>query len=244
MLSLEAKNIIDSYLCLPIGVGCVTPYFNNRRTKVRAGLRPLIGKGSPREIADEAEIIALRSKVDIKSLDTSTLKKFLVDKGLGIDCSGFAYHVLDAESKARKAKPLKSYLTFRLSPLRRLFARLRTAEQVSVGVLASDANSSLIRLVDVQPGDIVTLLNPEYNHVLVIESVERKKSETILSYVHSYAWPDEGVYGHGVRRGTLRLTDENLLHGVWTENGHTVDFQKIRTIERAEIRRLKAFQKR
>lgn len=236
MLSPEANKIIESYLHLPIGAGAVTPYFNNRRTKIRRGLRALIGKGSPREIVEEAEIIALREKVDVKTLDTDVLKKFLVDKGIGIDCSGFAYHVLDAESHARNGKSLKSYLTFRLNPLRRLLARLRTAEQVSVNVLADNTNSTPINAKDVRVGDIITLLNPLYNHVLVIESV----NGNLLNYIHSYAWPDEGVYGHGVRRGTLTLSNNDLMKGVWLENGRSVNFQKIRTVEKAEIRRLKA----
>lgn len=240
MLTPEAQKVIESYLHLPIGAGAVTPYFNNRRTKIRAGLRALIGKGSPQEIADEAEIIALREKADIKGLDSVVLKKFLVDKGLGIDCSGFAYHTLDAESHARNSKPLRSYLTFRLNPIRRLLARLRTAEQVSVAVLADDTNSVAVGTKDVEAGDIITLMNPLYNHVLVIESVKGN----MINYVHSYAWPDEGVYGHGVRRGTLTLSNSDLMKGVWLENGRAVDFQKIRTIEKAEVRRLRAFQKR
>lgn len=240
MLTSEAQKVIEAYLHLSIGAGCVTPYFNNRRTKIRGGLRALIGKGSPEEIVEEIEIIALREKVPVQTLDTAMLKKFLVDKGIGIDCSGFAYHVLDAESRVRNGKPLRSYLTFRLNPLRRLIARLRTAEQVSVAVLADDANSVSIDIRDAEAGDIITLMNPLYNHVLVIESVRGN----MLNYVHSYAWPDEGVYGHGVRRGTLTLSNNDLTKGVWLENGRAVDFQKIRTIEKAEIRRLKAFQKR
>ena len=243
-LSKEAHGVIESYLRLPIGAGAVTPYFNNRRAKIRAGLRALIGKGSPKEIADEARIIALREKVDVKSLDSATLKRFLVDKGLGIDCSGFAYHVLDAESRVRNSKPLKSYLALKLSPLRSLLARLRTAEQVSVAVLARDDNSSPVRAKDAQPGDIVTLLNPEYNHVLVIESSEKTDKNIVLRYVHSYAWPHEGVYGHGVRRGTITLAGDDIMRGIWDESGTPVDFEKIRHIERAEIRRLRAFQKR
>jgi hypothetical protein len=241
MLSPEANKVIDSYLHLPLGCGPVTPYFNNRRAKIRGGLRALIGKGSPEEIVEEAEIIALRNKVDIKSLDTVTLKKFLVDKGLGIDCSGFAFHVLNAESLARNGKRLGAYLTARTTLLRQFIARLREAENVSVAHLASDANSSAIRYDEARPGDIITLLNPEYNHVLVIESADRTGSTVTLHYIHSYAWPEEGVYGHGVRRGTLSLSNGDIMKGVWVENGGTVDFQKIRPIDRAEIRRLKAF---
>lgn len=237
MLTPEAQKVIESYLRLPIGAGCVTPYFNNRRAKVRGGLRALVGKGSPQEIVEEAEIIALREKVPVKTLDTTMLKKFLVDKGIGIDCSGFAYHILDAESRARNSKPLKAYLSFKLNFLRRLLARLRTAEQVSVSVLTDGANSAPVDIRDAEAGDIITLMNPLYNHVLVIESVKGN----MINYVHSYAWPDEGVYGHGVRRGTLTLSNNDLMKGVWLENGRAVDFQKIRPIEKAEIRRLRAF---
>lgn len=241
MLTKEATKTIESYLNLPLGTGVTTPYFNNRRTKIRAGLRALIGKGSPEEIVDEAHIIALRKKIDVNSMTKEDLSRFLVDHHIGIDCSGLAYHILDAECREKTGAPLRKYLRFSLSPLRRLVLPLRTAEQVSVTVLSENENSYPVSQKEARPGDIIVLLSDDYNHVLVVENVEHKNNITILHYVHSFAWRDEGRYGHGVRRGTLKISDENLLGGEWLENNHLVSFQNIRQIKTAQIRRLKAF---
>ncbi|PJE73865.1 MAG: hypothetical protein COV01_03425 [Candidatus Taylorbacteria bacterium CG10_big_fil_rev_8_21_14_0_10_41_48] len=241
MLSPEAQKTIESYINLPIGAGCVTPYFNNRRKKIRGGLRALIGKGSPKEIVEEAEIVALREKADLKNLDSVTLKKFLVDKNLGIDCSGFAFHVLNAESLAVNGKRLGAYLTSQKGFLRRFISRFREAENISVSHLVSEENSTVVNIQNAQSGDIITLLNSEYNHVVIIESVEHNDANTTLHYIHSYAWPEDGVYGHGIHRGTLTLSNENIMRGTWIEDGHVVNFEKKRPVEKAELRRLKAF---
>ena len=51
-LSASALKIINDYLHLPIpGHDVVCPYYNNRRANLRAGLRALIGKGNPEDIA-------------------------------------------------------------------------------------------------------------------------------------------------------------------------------------------------
>ncbi len=243
MLSPESQSVIASYLRLPIGVGCVTPYFNNRRAKIRAGLRALIGKGSPREIVEEAEIIALRQKVSLTTLDEATLKRFLVDVGLGIDCSGLAYHILDAESRARTGSSLSRHLSLRVGFFRRLIARLRPAEQVSVRVLAHDANSLPVKASDARPGDILTLMSTEYDHVLLIEHVTRHGSTTTIGYIHAFAWPTDGVYGHGVRRGTIEISGDDLPKARFEENGITVNFAQGRSIEHMAVRRLRVFQK-
>jgi hypothetical protein len=144
MLSPQAEAVINDYLTLPFPnrqVAC--PYYNNRHGKVHGALRVLVGKGAPDEIAEEALIISLRDKIDLDSLDTETLKKFLVGHHLGVDCSGFAYHVLSAEVTAQGKGKLKQYLKFsqQTDILRKLILLLRPAENTSVKVLADTHNT-------------------------------------------------------------------------------------------------------
>ena len=64
-LSQKSLSIIDSYANFSFaGAICSVPYFNNKTTKSRAGLRALIGKGKPEEIRDELEIIIKKEKID------------------------------------------------------------------------------------------------------------------------------------------------------------------------------------
>ena len=122
-ISYHAQKIIEDYLELPFPnkqVSC--PYFNNRRTKVRGALRALVGKGNPEDIVEESIIIALREKINFSELNNEEIKHFLVDKNLGIDCSGFVYYVLEAELKAQHKSNLNKYLhrPWIKNPLRKL----------------------------------------------------------------------------------------------------------------------------
>jgi hypothetical protein len=214
MLSPQAEAVINDYLQLPFpkdrSIAC--PYYNNRRGKIRGALRVLVGKGGPEEIVEEALIISLRDKIDLDSLDDATLKKFLVNHHLGVDCSGLAFHILNAEVHARGKGKLKNYLTFpkQTGLLRRLILKLRPAENTSVKVLAAPENSVAVAWPEAQPGDLIIMLgtNPkhDYDHVLVVEQVEPHK----ITYVHALQWSSDGLYDHGARRGIIEITDPNL----------------------------------
>lgn len=223
-----AQDVIERYLKLPIGQGIAAPYFNNRRSSVRAGLRATIGKGSPSEIVEEAEILAKREHVELSSLDQKTLTRFLVDHNLGIDCSGFAYHVL---------KPLffrlpehTFFLKYNGSPLRKLIAFIRPAENASVRTFADKKNSKRVTMAEVRAGDIIVRLakkddRKRTDHILIVESVDRDDIALPLAinYVHSIAWSADGMYNHGVRRGSIKIKDlyGTLTEQEWTEQGKT-----------------------
>lgn len=222
-LSKEAQSVIDAYTRLPVGAGCSTPYYNNRRGKVRGGLNAAIGKGTPREICDEVRILSLRRDNAIKRASPEELKKFLVEEGIGIDCSGFAFHVLNAESKARGLGRLFPHLVIKKNIVRRLLAKLRPASNVSVGILSMDENSTSVEYADVEAGDFVSIIGsgPDhtYNHIMVITKVH----ENTLSYAHSYAWPSDGKYGHGIKTGSITIVDpkKSITEQDWHESGET-----------------------
>ena len=202
-LSQPALDIIRQYETLQFGDKQIcTPYFNNKRQKIRGALRVLVGKGTPSDIVEEAELMARREHVELKKLSSEDVSKFLIDHNLGIDCSGFVYHVLNAE------KPLKSRLKFpNTSLLRKLLTKLRPAENTNVKTLAHKKNSSEVKLSDIQPGDLITMVgskkvgNPD--HVLLVENT----TNDVISYVHSYTLPSDGKYDHGIKHGEIEITD-------------------------------------
>jgi len=224
-LSSDARKVISDYLSLP-DIRVPAPYYNNRRHKLAAGLRALAGKGLPTEIVEEAELFAIREKVSLASLAPADKTRFLVDHHLGIDCSGFVYHVLDAESHARGAGAMHSHISFHhRSLLRRLIARLRPAQNAGAITFAQPTNSFEVPLSDVQPGDFIVMThNPEarsFDHIILITAVDKATTHTTLTYTHSIAWPSDGVCGHGVRIGTITVTDPliRLADQVWEEHG-------------------------
>ncbi len=223
-LSSDAQKVIADYLSLPT-LGVAAPYYNNRRHKLAAGLRALAGKGRPEEIVEEAELFSIREKVSLASLAKADKTRFLVDHHLGIDCSGFVYHVLDAESRARGAGAMHSHMSFHhRSFLRRLVARLRPAQNAGAITFAQPTNSHEIDLAEIQPGDFIVMTHTaearSFDHIILITAVDKATTHTTLTYTHSIAWPSDGMYGHGVRTGTITITDPliKLADQVWVEH--------------------------
>ena len=218
---------------------------------MRAALRVMIGKGTPEEIVEEAQLFALKEKIDIQKFSDEELKHFLVDHNLGIDCSGLAFHILDAECKATKKTGLKKYIHFTgKSFLRRLITMFRTVENTSVLTLADEKNSQVIDLAEIQPGDVITLINAglekNFHHALTIHQVDYQDNlPTILSYTHTLNWRVDGKYDHGVKQGKIEIIDHKkpLLEQKWIENvvtGTENDtFAKSADAERLELRRLR-----
>lgn len=252
-LSPQALKTIQNYLTLPFpSHQVICPYFNNRRVRLRGGLRALIGKGSPDDIVEEAMIISLREKIDLTKLSDEKLKKFLVDNKIGIDCSGLVYHILDAEMKARGKKSLHHVLKrpWFKNPIRKLLVKLRPIENTGVGTFNHEVNSVEISLKDVEAGDIIIMMGAgpkqDYNHILLVVSVVSnevrdpfsvpltKTSENAdlkalkrdsspmgfgITFVHSFQYPTDGLYNHGVRQESITVIDpnKNILEQNWSE---------------------------
>lgn len=249
-----ARAMIDNYLALPFDTASNArpncPYFNNRRRKIRGSLRVVKGKGTPEEISEEAMIDAKFARVKICGLSTDELKEFLIENDLGVDCSGFAYHVLNTLCQEKTGKKLQSFVKpLRIGFVDSLIGRLRPAENIGVMAFAHEKNSSAVKISEVRPGDVIIFLgtgkDKNYNHILVITAVDRTDSDigdTRISYAHSYAWPSDGVIGHGVREGEILVHGENLLGGIWTEEGVTGEenytFESAKNAREISVRRL------
>ena len=228
LLSQPTLDTIDEYLHFKMGQAeCSVPYFNNKRRAQRAGLRATIGKGSPKEILDEVEILGMREKIKAETWTSESLKRFMCDNDIGIDCSGLAYYILAAESKVRGAGALERHLAFKKGGfLRRLTAKWRPVENCDVLVFADPTNSAMIDLAKIEPGDFITMTGAESerNHIVVVTAVEHNGSApTIITYTHSIAWPDDGEYGHGVRQGVIEVIDptKGLVDQKWIEKEKT-----------------------
>ncbi|MCX6782263.1 MAG: hypothetical protein NTW66_04065 [Candidatus Magasanikbacteria bacterium] len=270
MLSPKAEKLINDYFNLPFeglsGIRC--PYFNNTRRRARGQLRGLIGKGTPEEIVEEAKIISTQYRHNIFDKDgfccihaahsdeekNDDVRKFLIDNDLGIDCSGFISQALIAHYK--ETKNINIAKNFYFWPLknfwRRLVARLRPVENMSVSVIAKDENS--LKIADgretydwskLQPADLIFMMetgpNKKRNHILIIEDNEG----SIIKYAHSRAWSSDGKYGHGVARGVIRITKlaGNMLDQTWEEQGKTNDenetYREASEAKIFEVRRIK-----
>ncbi len=251
-LSNRALSVIDQYLNFKVGTAmCSVPYFNNKTTKLRGALAVHAGKGSPQEIFEEVQSLLIKAHTTAESLSTESLKKLLADNNIGIDCSGFAYYVLNAESEESGKGSIDKHISFVQAKgvLRKLIASWRPVGNVDVSTLAHDANGRVIPLKAIQPGSIITMTNDteenERDHILVIHQVEYQNFIPYkLHYSHAVAYPEDGMYGTGIKQGTIEIIDiaKPIAEQAWTENGRQGDTNRIfvrANKSKTEVRQLK-----
>ena len=203
-------------------------------------LRAYRGKGSPQDIFEEVQSILIKERTPLNSLTDQSLKKILTDADLGVDCSAFTYYVLNAQSEYLKKGPLDKHISFVNCHglLGKIRCSLKPVENCDVATFSADANSRVIPLSEIEPGDIITMVqqtteNPELattsrpdpaerNHVLVIHQVDYQNyAPTIIHYSHAVAYPEDGEYGTGVKQGTITISamDKPISEQIWKENG-------------------------
>lgn len=251
-LSPQALAVIDGYLHFTVGSAtCSVPYFNNKTTRSRVTLRAYIGKGSPDDILEETKILLVKNHIDPTLLTDESLKKMLADNNIGLDCSAFAYHVLDAENDTAGHGPLDSQVSFVncTGIFGKMRCSLRPAENCDVATLADDANSRAVAVVDAKPSDIITMIggpdSADRDHILVIHETTRQNDILVkISYSHAVAYPHDGLYGTGVKQGVIQVTDphKSLLEQLWVEGekeGSSNPIFARATAARTELRRLK-----
>jgi hypothetical protein len=222
-LTQNALRVIDHFNNLRIGqkqIRC--PYMNNKNNRIRASLRVKCGKGSPKEIEEEAQIEALKKHVALEKKTTQEIRQFLIDNNIGVDCSGFAFYILQAQfgsaCLSRLKRPEASFV-------RQCIAKWRPVENTNVAVLAHEGNSVEVKTVsNIRPGDMIIIRSSNSksatrDHVLIVTHT----TNSVVAYAHSLAWASDGQYGHGIKHGSITVTDPsaNLLKQTWTENGKT-----------------------
>ena len=255
-LTPQALSIIDQYLHFKVGAGsCSIPYFNNKIAKARAALRSVSGKGSPVEIKEEIQTLLIKDHVDPATVTSEALKKVLTDNNIGIDCSAFAYYILDAETIAQGKSSIKKGIHFAGAAglIGKIRCALRPIENFDVITFTDNRNSSVIALKNTRPGDVITMINgpegDERNHILIIDKVEyaddsaTKLMPTIIHYVHTVAYPEDGIYGTGIKQGVIEITkpDGTIVEQIWNENNKTGDQNRLfirATKTQTELRRM------
>lgn len=211
-LPLSALQVITEYQHLPLGSKYVKcPYHINIR-KERVGLRVLVGKGDPGEIVKEVKVWAKLKDFDLFKAQEDQISKFMIERSIGIDCSGFVVHVLGywmkSEHKKRLWRSVKYPNNDILSRIRRM---LRPIENLGANTLTSILNCDPVNdLNDVRPGDLLRSKGRVKNshHISLISKVVKVDGLVKeIEYVHSQRYYDED---NGVRFGSIEIIDPHL----------------------------------
>lgn len=207
----QAWAVIERYLSLNIGEKkVVTPYYiNSGHIK---DLRVMVGKGSPTEIEMETRIWAQLKGLDLNSMSAEEIRDFMRQRRIGVDCSGFVFHVLASMNKKLKfPKP---------TLWRRFKFWLRPAENFGADIITSELNTKKVDLNDIRPGDLIRSKTPrlDIDHVMLVTKVHLSNSglPEYFEYAHS-----SGQFGKasGVRIGGVVITNPSgeLKDQQWQE---------------------------
>ena len=216
-----AEQVFYEFSHLPIGQNSVVcPYHMNIR-KERVGLRALVGKGDPGEIVKEVKVWAKLKDFDLEKATVEQIRQFMIDRSIGIDCSGFVYYVLGFWLKSAHQNRLKNYLIFPNQGLLGWLRRtLRPIENIGANMLTGLDNCERItNLNKVQPGDLIRAKGKVRNshHVMIVSKVllvEKKVTE--IEYVHATRhYADH----NGIRTGKILIKNPGkpLQDQDWTE---------------------------
>jgi len=232
-MDLALKQFLDNFFRLGIANHQVrVPYWRNRFYKDGRRVQgPFGGKGTAAEIRRAALEKARQSDIDLTAASAGEIRSFLRQKRIGIDCSGFAFQILNFLQpgfwRGLEKAPGRSN-----NPRRRF----------NSWALTNDANSVMIKpfWANLHIGDIIPVAfsRGKVDHVMVIVA----KSAQQLYYAHSSG----KTKTTGPHLGVILLRDgkQPLWQQKWPEklkSGQLL-LQKARpALETRGIRRLRPF---
>ena len=218
----EALNVIEHYKHIKAGDGKTVrcPYYRNPRSgRERWGLNAFSGKGSPAEIEQEMKIIERLEDKNFAELSEEEIRDIMRKRKLGVECSGFITHVLDAWVKKEKGKRIYQVLVF--PPKRGIFgriaAKLRPFTHIDVETLTAPQNAQeFTNYHELSAGDLIrfyTKISPEsvvtenalVDHAILVTKVERDTENRILRI--QYAESIHEIHGEGIKEGIITVSD-------------------------------------
>jgi hypothetical protein len=120
------------------------------------------GKGTPEQLVQAANLIANQWDIDLTHAPQQVVVEFMKAAGLGIDCSGFAFNILDyAYGKVGRSQEFRDSLDW-VNGDRSVY---------KAGVYSFDGGSVAIDYHDVKPLDIVVVKGvktDKFAHIAVV----------------------------------------------------------------------------
>jgi len=227
----KLKKFLRDFLALEIvpGKKVRLPYWRNKRlVGGRWQQGPEGGKGTPAQLRRITLEKARQAGLDLTKMKASQIRKFMRQKRIGLDCSGFAFQVLQflfpGFWRGLKKAPGRSK-----NPRRRFNA----------AALTSPANTVRVDKVEnILPGDLIpfSFKGKKIDHVAVV--VEKRPKQII--YAHS----SQKTKVEGVHLGKIKIisSGQNLAEQEWEEKIKTGESLKkfaLQPLKERGVRRIK-----
>jgi hypothetical protein len=145
------------------------------------------GKGTPPQIKECLYKTAKQKQFDLRHATSNQITDFMVKQGIGIDCSGYVYNILDKYLQKTKRVSLARYLLRypgMVGRIERLLFSKNRVRLINGTALTSDLNTIKInKISEIKPGDLLRLTPHDWpgKHPAIIIDINRQ----YLTYTHS-----------------------------------------------------------
>ena len=192
-MNIYSQILMEAYEQFLLSLGgkkVPTPYRENDLNALQKAGPEFQGKSSPEVLIKTTQKLAREQDFNLNKASIEEIRAFMRKNKLGIDCSGFAYRLLNHLVQKSKGKPLTE-LGF------------EHIGRTNVRKLTSDEMSIPIDFKKAQPGDLIRLtLKTDINvlHTVII----LENSNSIITYAQSseQTTPD-GVHTVQIKNGKL-----------------------------------------
>ncbi|MCL4367068.1 NlpC/P60 family protein [Patescibacteria group bacterium] len=161
------------------------------------------GKSSPRQITKQLKIDAEEQGFNLQKATPKQVRQFMIKNKLGLDCSGFAYQMIN---KVLKQLHKGTLVQAGLPRVTRTNVEILTSNQFSVPVSSTE---------DIEPGDLIKLASSQkIPHVVIVI----KKTPSEIVYAHS----SDSTTESGVHLGKIIITNPKwgIEKQTWEEKTH------------------------
>lgn len=174
-LPAKTRDLLEMYRQLPFEhqkISC--PFWmNNLKENIKG---PFSGKGTPKQIVYATKLIASNQNMNLENITKEKLRKFMEKNRIGIDCSGFVFHLANYLDKENGGTGLANKLL-----KNNHLPSWRAAWRINADLLTSSKYTKEISLENVQSGDLIRVRGG--HHVLFVVKVKGG----LIIYAHSSA---------------------------------------------------------
>jgi len=210
------EKLYYDYTHLPLGgkfVRC--PYWSNRQRILLSG--PFKGKGTPRQITLATIKAAREHRLDLSKLSTSDIRKFMEHHRVGVDCSGFVYHLADAFDREKGGLGICE----KVKGVRGSWVR-----RVNAFCLTNDVNSVEIKKVkEIRVGDLIRFNAGK--HIALVLRVKKDPQDLPKEVTYAHSGRLSAITGVHTARFEVKNAQAGLDEQKWFEKTRKgYDFMK------------------
>lgn len=203
------QDVFYRYTHLPLG-GKETPcpYWIDKPKKLIHG--PGGGKASPQELVNLTKLKAREKGIDLTKLSEREIILFMKKNRLGVDCSGFAFWLLDALDMEKGGNGIADDIP----NCKGRFIKIRA----STKMLTDEKVSFFVKSInEIKPGDMIRLRGG--GHMAVVMEAEKDTEGNTKKIVYAHSSSPLFTVVSGVHKETIIIKDPSkpLQEQDWLE---------------------------